>query len=102
MTQPETTPTEKAGIRHHEVALDDVSGVKGDFYNNNGPVKSRFDEMSVGRTAWVFRRVAFIALAVYTGYVCEGFEVSTNNVFHDSTPKCRWLSHHILICSGTA
>jgi hypothetical protein len=41
-----------------------------------GLVKSRFDELSISRTLWVFRRVVFISLAVYTGYVCEGFEVS--------------------------
>ena len=39
-------------------------------------MKSKFDTMSVARTAWVFRRVLLVALAVYTGYVCEGFEVS--------------------------
>jgi hypothetical protein len=41
-----------------------------------GLVKSRFDEMSIPRTLWVFRRVVLVSLAVYTGYVCEGFEVS--------------------------
>ncbi|KAJ5377257.1 uncharacterized protein N7496_004666 [Penicillium cataractarum] len=42
-------------------------------------VKSRFDEMSLGRTVWVFRRVALVSLAVYTGYVCEGFELKAGN-----------------------
>lgn len=39
-------------------------------------LKSKYDELSVGRTLWIFKRVALISIAVYTGYVCEGFEVS--------------------------
>lgn len=42
----------------------------------DGLVKSTFDELSILRTLWVFRRVVLVSLAVYTGYVCEGFEVS--------------------------
>jgi hypothetical protein len=38
-------------------------------------LKSRFDEMSIWRTLWIFRRAAFYCVAVYTGYLCEGFEV---------------------------
>ncbi|PTB41803.1 hypothetical protein M441DRAFT_192948 [Trichoderma asperellum CBS 433.97] len=51
-------------------AADDV--VKDDGY---GLVKSRFDELSIPRTLWVFRRVVLVSLSVYTGYVCEGFEL---------------------------
>ena len=39
-------------------------------------LKSRFDELSIWRTLWVFRRAALCCVAVYTGYLCEGFEVS--------------------------
>jgi SP family general alpha glucoside:H+ symporter-like MFS transporter len=53
------------------VAADDVT--KDEAF---GLVKSRFDELSIPRTLWVFRRVVLVSLAVYTGYVCEGFEVS--------------------------
>lgn len=56
----------------------------------HGLLKSRFDEMSLGKTLWTFRRVVIITLAVYTGYMCEGFEVSD---FEDT------LSKAILICS---
>ena len=34
--------------------------------------KSRFDELSIPRTLWLFRRSIFFCLCVYTGYVCEG------------------------------
>jgi SP family general alpha glucoside:H+ symporter-like MFS transporter len=44
--------------------------------DGQGLLKSRFDEMSIPRTLWVFRRVVLVTLAVYTGYMCEGFEVS--------------------------
>jgi hypothetical protein len=37
--------------------------------------KSRFDDLSIPRTLWIFRRTVLVCLAVYTGYVCEGFEV---------------------------
>jgi len=58
-------------ILDDNAAADDVA--KDDGY---GLVKSRFDELSIPRTLWVFRRVVLVSLAVYTGYVCEGFEVS--------------------------
>lgn len=53
------------------VAADDTAKDEG-----YGLVKSRFDELSIPRTLWVFRRVVLVSLAVYTGYICEGFEVS--------------------------
>lgn len=37
--------------------------------------KSRFDELGLWRTLWVFRRAALCCLSVYTGFLCEGFEV---------------------------
>jgi MFS transporter, SP family, general alpha glucoside:H+ symporter len=46
-----------------------------DGYESYGLVKSRFDELSIPRTIWVFKRVVLVVLAVYTGYICEGFEV---------------------------
>ncbi|KAL7919433.1 general substrate transporter [Trichoderma austrokoningii] len=59
-----------------EVILDDNAAAedttKDDTY---GLVKSRFDELSIPRTLWVFRRVVLVSLAVYTGYVCEAFEL---------------------------
>ncbi|KAM0514528.1 hypothetical protein ACHAPE_006823 [Trichoderma viride] len=52
------------------IAADDVTKDEG-----YGLVKSRFDELSIPRTLWVFKRVVLVSLAVYTGYVCEGFEL---------------------------
>lgn len=43
--------------------------------DGNGLLKSRFDQLSIPRTLWVFRRAVLVTLAVYTGYMCEGFEV---------------------------
>jgi hypothetical protein len=37
--------------------------------------KSRLDELSIARTLWVFRRAVFYTFCVYTGLLCEGFEV---------------------------
>jgi SP family general alpha glucoside:H+ symporter-like MFS transporter len=45
-------------------------------FDTNGLLKSTFDELSILRTLWVFKRVILVSLAVYTGYICEGFEVS--------------------------
>lgn len=42
-------------------------------------LKSRFDEMSIPRTLWVFRKSAFCVFSVYMGYLCEGFEVSSSD-----------------------
>lgn len=76
---PTTTmnSSEKAEVARDEsaaVEIDDIS--KGNEYDSYGLVKSRFDELSIPRTLWVFRRVTLVSLAVYTGYVCEVFEVS--------------------------
>jgi len=39
-------------------------------------LKSRFDELSLWRTLWLFRTSALYCVAVYTGYLCEGFELT--------------------------
>ncbi|KAK6371393.1 hypothetical protein LTS17_009124 [Exophiala oligosperma] len=59
-----------AGIGADTIGITEVDG-----YESYGLVKSRFDELSLPRTLWVFKRVILIILAVYTGYVCEGFEL---------------------------
>lgn len=41
----------------------------------NGLYKSKYDQLSLPKTLWVFKRVILVTLAVYTGYVCEGFEL---------------------------
>jgi hypothetical protein len=38
-------------------------------------LKSRFDDLPILRVLWLFRKSAFYVFLVYTGYVCEGFEV---------------------------
>lgn len=76
-----TTSVEKAEALHLAGIGADVVGVaEVDGYESYGLVKSRFDELSIPRTVWVFRRVVLVTLAVYTGYVCEGFEVSEGSV----------------------
>lgn len=66
----EVEHVEKAGIN------DDVAVVTAE---GAGLMKSRFDEMSIPKTLWVFRRIVLVTLAVYTGYMCEGFEVSKDS-----------------------
>lgn len=71
-----STAVEKAEALHLSgIGVDAVGVTEVDGYESYGLVKSRFDELSIPRTVWVFRRVVLIVLAVYTGYVCEGFEV---------------------------
>lgn len=64
-----TSPSEKQGDGHLE-------NVKIDEYDSYGLVKSRYDELSIPRTLWIFKRVVLVSLMVYTGYVCEGFELN--------------------------
>ena len=72
-----TTPVEKAEVLHLSgIGVDAVGVTEVDGYESYGLVKSRFDELSIPRTLWVFRRAVLVTLAVYTGYICEGFEVS--------------------------
>jgi hypothetical protein len=63
-----------------------VEDHKTDVYDldTNGLLKSTFDELSILRTLWVFKRIILVSLAVYTGYICEGFEVSKD--FFPCTP----------------
>lgn len=72
MAQPVNKP-EHAHLEETPAQEDDA--VKFDGYDSYGLVKSRYDELSIPRTVWVFKRVVLVSLAVYTGYVCEGFEV---------------------------
>lgn len=50
--------------------------LKGDSDTHLQLRKSRLDELSIPRTLWVFRRAVFFTFCVYTGFLCEGFEVS--------------------------
>jgi hypothetical protein len=75
-----TSQSERGGVSHLEgmpANMDEITKVDG--YDGNGLVKSTFDQLSILQTLWAFKRVILISLAVYTGYVCEGFEVSNNN-----------------------
>ena len=78
MAEPVTSGPEKVAATHLEGTRTDVvdATAKVDEYVSYGLVKSRYDELSISRTLWVFRRSVLVCLAVYTGYVCEGFEVS--------------------------
>jgi len=71
-----TSPSEKPDEAHIEETRPDDIDLKVGGYDTDGLVKSRFDELSIFRTLWVFKRVILVSLAVYTGYICEGFEVS--------------------------
>ncbi len=77
MAESITTPSERPEAvrrKEHQEDVKDVAMSNG--YDDYGLVKSRFDELSILETLWVFKRVVLVTLAVYTGYVCEGFEVS--------------------------
>jgi sugar porter (SP) family MFS transporter len=58
------------GVQHVE---NNDAGLETEVYQAR--YKSRFDELSIPRTLWIFRRTVLVCLAVYTGYVCEGFEL---------------------------
>lgn len=77
------TSTEKPGIAHveEENAIDDFSQAKVDGYVSYGLAKSRFDNLTIPQTIWTFKRVIIIIISVYTGYICEGFEVGTQPSF---------------------
>lgn len=75
-----TSRSKKDGVSHLEnmPATVDETTTKVDGHDNYGLVKSTFDELSIPQTLWAFKRVILISLAVYTGYICEGFEVSSD------------------------
>jgi MFS transporter, SP family, general alpha glucoside:H+ symporter len=72
---------QEASVAHLESDQRSTASVpKIDGYESYGLVKSRFDELSLPRTLWTFKRVVLVVISVYTGYVCEGFEVRTRLV----------------------
>jgi SP family general alpha glucoside:H+ symporter-like MFS transporter len=81
MGEPTTSPPEKPEVARLEEPRAGVNDVTVDGYDDYGLVKSRFDELSILQTVWVFKRVVLVSLAVYTGYVCEGFEVSERALY---------------------
>lgn len=77
MSRPEIThldSTEKQAVEHVE-QLHLGEDATAATISGQGLLKSRFDDLSILRTLWVFRRAALVTLAVYTGYMCEGFEL---------------------------
>ena len=89
LDSPTTEKQEIAHIDHlnlHQDAVDvTVSG--------QGLMKSRFDELSLPKTLWTFKKVLLIVLSVYTGYMCEGFEVSCNIIVpgHLDEQQCDFI-----------
>ncbi|KYG43064.1 hypothetical protein M433DRAFT_72503 [Acidomyces richmondensis BFW] len=79
MAKPTANVYEKPEVAHLESAQDNIEEITTVGEKNpNGLLKSRFDELSIPRTLWVFKRVVLVSLAVYTGYVCEGFELTSS------------------------
>jgi hypothetical protein len=74
-------PTEKRDIAHDE-HVDDKS-------IEQQLLKSRFDDMSIPRTLWIFRKSAFFVFLVYTGYFCEGFELQAGGLVIANRGECR-------------
>ncbi|OIW26886.1 MFS general substrate transporter [Coniochaeta ligniaria NRRL 30616] len=81
MGEPTTSPNEKPEVARLEETAAGVNtnDVTAEGYDDYGLVKSRFDELSILETLWVFKRVVLVSLAVYTGYVCEGFELGAGS-----------------------
>lgn len=86
MANQSETPEAVCGA---ETARDGMGKVDG--YDSYGLAKSRYDELSIPRTLWVFRRIIFVSLAVYTGYICEGFEASSYPALHDIAAYAIWV-----------
>ncbi|KAF6521687.1 hypothetical protein HZS61_015945 [Fusarium oxysporum f. sp. conglutinans] len=79
MAHSQKPQSDRPDLAHVESILDDNKISPNAEYHPDELVKSKFDGLSIPRTVWVFRRVALVALAVYTGYVCEGFELKIGN-----------------------
>ena len=83
------------GEASNERDVDGSSQAKGEVYESYGLVKSRFDELSLPRTVWLFKWVVLVVLSVYTGYLCEGIEVclrrliGINRLTNTTTVWCR-------------
>ncbi|KAK2128962.1 hypothetical protein NOF04DRAFT_1183665 [Fusarium oxysporum II5] len=79
MAHSQKPQSDRPDLAHVESIPDDNKITPTAEYHPDELVKSKFDNLSIPRTVWVFRRVALVALAVYTGYVCEGFELKIGN-----------------------
>lgn len=66
------TEHEKQPVDTHIEKVDDLNQ---DHDQSNDLLKSRYDNLSIPRTLWLFKRSVFFVLMLYTGYMCEGFEV---------------------------
>ncbi|KIH93283.1 hypothetical protein SPBR_04496 [Sporothrix brasiliensis 5110] len=79
-TSPDTvTSAEKPAIGHVEQSfLEEIGHAKVDGYVSYGLAKSRFDNLTIPQTIWTFKRVVLIIISVYTGYICEGFELNSS------------------------
>lgn len=68
-------PNEKQDTAHVETR-DICDDEKVDVHPDSGLMKSPIDDLSIWKTVWIFKRVVLFVVLVYTGYVCEGFELS--------------------------
>jgi hypothetical protein len=72
---------EKPELSQLEVAMDlgrvDNEGYFSPAHMGDGLVKSRFDDLSLGKACWTFRKALFYCFVAYTSSVMEGFVVRT-------------------------
>lgn len=85
--KPTTSSGEEPDVAHVEGARDDMDDLTTVDGFTDGHRKSRYDDLSITRSLWIFKRVIIVSLAVYTGYVCEGFEVSEKLTPHPQNSK---------------
>ncbi|GFZ52130.1 hypothetical protein JCM24511_09903 [Saitozyma sp. JCM 24511] len=68
---------EKPELSQLEVAMDlervDNEGHSPRAHMGDGLVKSRFDDLSLGKACWTFRKALFYCFVAYTSSVMEGF-----------------------------
>ena len=79
------SPQEKSNIVHID-DIDDVKpgekvgGISLAAYEGRGILKSRFDELSIPATVWVFRKTCLFCFLAYTLNMIDAWQVRLVNV----------------------
>lgn len=62
-------------VAHLESSVTRDEDLKHAALDGQGVLKSRFDELPILTCLWTFRRAAFFCFLLFTGAMCDGFEV---------------------------
>ncbi|KAL1409207.1 hypothetical protein Q8F55_006040 [Vanrija albida] len=80
MSSPHNEEKAEIQVSHLETSVTRDEDLKHAALDGQGVLKSRFDELPILKCLWTFRRAVFFCFLLFTGSMCDGFEVALSGM----------------------